>query len=468
MKILLIGASGKLGRAAYQYFSSRHTVIGTYFTNFCEGLFFLDLTQPDALEDLISTEAWDVILYAAGLTDVDKCEENQELAYKCNAKPIEQIVKHTSAKLIYISTDYVFNGDKGGYSETSEPSPTNVYGMSKLAGENATLTNKRNAVVRVSGLFSYANSPNANTKSVDDNRFSSPVSIIDVCKAIELILDRDASGIFHAAGEKPLSRYEFAVVNNAVTESCQTIIPSYYTSGKMADRPLNSSLICAKLENLGWSRTPFLPAKRQKQLPLLIADCVGVCLTDRTWLKLTLEEENVDKVIRIASGFDDVIESVRKIYGYAPELTLKHLTGIANHYAPNPVFWNSLSDLKKVFRIAVVNNGLKCIFNYWKEKYQFESIFDLTVNSEEIGIRKPDPRIFDHVLSVLNSQPDNAFLWDDDEAIVSAATEFGINGILFRRAVSFPLAEYSSAEMSECVKKAKNYIPIGGTAYVES
>lgn len=468
MKILLIGASGKLGRAAYQYFSSRHTVIGTYFTNFCEGLVFLDLTQPDALTDLISAEEPDVILYAAGLTDVDKCEEHQELAYKCNAKPINQIVKYTSAKLIYISTDYVFSGDKGDYSEMSEPSPINVYGMSKLAGENATLSNKRNAVVRVSGLFSYTNSPTANTRSADDNRFSSPVSFIDVCKAIELILDRDASGIFHAAGEKPLSRYEFTVVNNAVTESYQAIIPSYYTSGKGANRPLNSSLTCAKLENLGWSRTPFLLEKRKTQLPLLIADCVGVCLTERIWLKLTPEEKNVDKIIQTASGFDDMIESVREIYGYTPELTLKCLTGIANHYIPNPVFWNSLSDLKKIFRIAIVNNGLKCIFNYWKEKYQFESIFDLTVNSEEIGFRKPDPRIFDHILSVLDSQPDNAFLWDDDEAIVSAATGFGINGILFRRAVSFPLAEYSSAEMSKCIKKAKNYIPIGRTTYVES
>lgn len=468
MKILLIGASGKLGRVAYQYFSSRHTVIGTYFTNFCEGLVFLDLTQPDALNDLIAAESPDVILYAAGLTDVDKCEEHQELAYKCNAKPIEQIVKRTSAKLIYISTDYVFSGHKGGYSETSEPSPINMYGMSKLAGENAALSNKKNAVVRVSGLFSYANSPNANPQSMDDNRFSSPVSFLDVCKAIELILDRDVSGIFHAAGEKSLSRYEFAVVNNAITESCQTIIPSYYTNKKMADRPLNSSLTCAKLENLGWSRTPFLPTKRNTQLPLLIADCVGVCLTDRAWLTLTPEEENVDKVIRTASVFDDVIESVREIYGYAPELTLKYLIGIANHYAPNPVFWNSLSDLKKTFRIAVVNNGLKCIFNYWKEKYQFESIFDLTVNSEEIGLQKPDPHIFDYVLSMFSSQSDNAFLWDDDEAIVSAAVEFGINGILFSRTASFPLAVYSSVEMCECVKKAKNYIPIGGTTYVES
>lgn len=468
MKILLIGASGKLGRVAYQYFSSRHTVIGTYFTNFCEGLVFLDLTQPDSLNDLISTEAPDVILYAAGLTDVDKCEKHQELAYKCNAKPIEQIVKHTRLKLIYISTDYVFKGDKGDYSEISEPSPINVYGMSKLAGENVTLSNKGNVVVRVSGLFSYANSPNVNTQSVDDNRFSSPVSCIDVCKAVELILDRNVSGIFHAAGEKTLSRYEFAVVNNAVTESSQTFIPSYYTSGKMADRPLNSSLTCARLENFGWSRTPFLPAKRKKQLPLLIADCVGVCLTDRAWLKLTPEEENIDKIIRTASGFDEVIESVREIYGYTPELTLKRLTGIANHYVPNPVFWNSLSGLKKTFRIAVVNNGLKRIFNYWKEKYQFESIFDLTVNSEEIGLRKPDPRIFGHVLSVLDSQPDNAFLWDDDEAIVSAAAEFGINGILFRRTDSFPLGEYSSGEMCECIEKAKNYIPIWGATYVES
>jgi dTDP-4-dehydrorhamnose reductase len=468
MKILLIGASGKLGKEAYHYFSQKYAVTGTYCSHNYDGLVFLDVTRIDELISFILTQAPDVIIYTAGITDVDKCEEQKELAFRCNAKPLEEIVRYTNIKLIYISTDYVFSGDEGNYCEGSVPSPKNVYGLSKLAGESATLRNVKNAVIRVSGLFSNISTLDTDTRFAEDNRVSSPISFYDVCRAIESVLDTDASGIFHAAGEKPLSRYEFAVINNAITGSCQNVMPCCYETGVKASRPINSSLTCGRLESLGWTRTKSSRIIRNKQLPLLMADCVGVCLTERTWCDLSTEEQNVDNIIRNSPTFNDVIELAKVHFGYAPETVISCLEGIANHYVPNHVFWNRLSELREIFNIAIVNNGLKCIFNCWRIKYQFDSLFNLTLNSEEVGLRKPDTRIFDFVMSEMNSLPNNTYLWDDDEEIVSTAVRLGINGLIFKRMESFPLAEYSSTEMDSHIQRAIHEQSLRRIPYVES
>lgn len=462
MKILLIGASGKLGVEVYKYFSQKYEVIGTYYSHSYDGLLYLDVTQSDMLHTLIHTQKPDVIIYTAGITDVDKCEEYKDLAFLCNAKPLEEISKYKEIKLIYISTDYVFNGEVGNYSERAIPSPKNTYGLSKLTGESATLHNPKNAVIRVSGLFSNECIMTLETRFAEDNRISSPILFFDVCKAIELILITDSSGIFHAAGEMALSRYEFAVINNAITESCQSIMPCYYQPNNGVLRPINTSLTCNKLKYLGWTRTQNYSYIDQNQLPLLIADCVGVCLTDRTWSKLTTQEQNIDNIIRTLSSLEQVIEVSEIQYGYTRKMVLSCLDGIADHYVPNPVFWNRLFELRKLFNIVIVNNGLEYIFNIWRNKYQLNSIFSLTINSEEVGIRKPDSRIFDYIMTKFDSMPGNTFLWDDDEEIVSAAVRLGIHGALFKRLNSFPLAEYSSERMNTHLQEAYTSQFLGG------
>lgn len=141
MKLLITGANGlygsKLARLAveknYDVYSGYNQELPAYGT-----AVHFDVSDKTKVDDAFKKVNPEVVVHAATLTDVDKCETDKELAWKINVDGTKNIVdasKRSHAFLVYISTDYVFNGEKGQYKETDTPDPINYYGLTKLKAE---------------------------------------------------------------------------------------------------------------------------------------------------------------------------------------------------------------------------------------------------------------------------------------------------------------------------------------------
>jgi len=233
LKILITGASSLPGyRAIIEALKRGHEVVGLYYTHpipiESEGLrkTSIDISQPDDLRRLIIKEKPDVVVHMAALGDVDLCEKNKELAWKTTVKPSIEIASITSKMgyfPIYLSTDYVFDGEKGNYRENDVPNPVNYYGLVKLMGEIAFASSCPSyAIIRASSIYGFGPgrinfakylfeklSRGETVKALVD-QYTSPTQATLLGKAIIEIAEERMEGTFHIAGER-MSRYEFAI-----------------------------------------------------------------------------------------------------------------------------------------------------------------------------------------------------------------------------------------------------------------
>jgi dTDP-4-dehydrorhamnose reductase len=186
----------------------------------------LDITDFQALKNLINAEKPDVILHMAALGNVDLCERDTALAWRINVEPTIQLAKsiwNVTPFLIYLSTDYIFDGEVGNYSEDDPPNPVDYYGLTKLLGEIAcTSAGVRCAIIRASSIYGFGPGRTNFAKFLVEklekgetvkaliDQYTTPTQATLLAKAIHEIIDRKMEGIFHVVGEK-MSRYEFAV-----------------------------------------------------------------------------------------------------------------------------------------------------------------------------------------------------------------------------------------------------------------
>lgn len=169
------------------------------------------------------------IVNAAALTDVDKCEEQPDLAFAVNAMSVAHLAiaaKEANSFLLQVSTDYVFDGEKGRYNEADRPNPINQYGLSKLKGERAVMDLGQDSwgIARASVVYGWARTsrPNAATYVVEklskgerifmvSDHYSSPTLNTNLAAMLVEIVERKIPGIIHTAGATRLCRYDFAV-----------------------------------------------------------------------------------------------------------------------------------------------------------------------------------------------------------------------------------------------------------------
>ena len=239
--ILIVGASGFLGKSLHNHLNAtmgnQYEIIGTFFSsNNPNTLYHLDITNSEDVEKYLLTYKPDYLILTAGTKNVQLCEENYEYAYTLNTKPVETFIqiieKHKMpTKFIFLSTDYVFDGEKGFYKDTNTPNPQTNYGKSKYLSENLLLESiidfkiiRSAAVIGKSGkFFDWLMNEIKNNKEVAifNNVFFSPTPIGLLNEmTLKLLLDYEKieSKIIHIAGEKRLSRYEFALLLHDLLE----------------------------------------------------------------------------------------------------------------------------------------------------------------------------------------------------------------------------------------------------------
>lgn len=261
MRIFITGGSGLLGSKIAEIGLEKHEVFAGYCHNklyFGEPVKF-DLTR-DADFDAIYKIKPEVIVHSAALTNVDECETNKELAYKINAegtRRIAEIAKKLEIFCIYVSTDYVFSGDKGRYREEDEKNPINYYGYTKLMGEVYCDCIARPCVIYgakpASGKINFAlwvieKLQNEEKVKVVKDQYVTPTLNTNLAKMLLEIVERELKGVFHLAGATRVSRYQFAMhIANEFELDGDLITASRMAEMRwIASRPKDSSLDTSK------------------------------------------------------------------------------------------------------------------------------------------------------------------------------------------------------------------------------
>jgi len=273
VKVLITGASGMLGKALIFENKSSDMLYGVYLNSKVpkvnvKGISFLrcDISDGDDFYKAVSGIVPDVIIHTAALTNVDLCEKEKELAYKINVVGTQNVVKFAKkvkAKLIYISTDFVFDGKIGNYDEDDFPNPINYYGFTKLKGEEISLVYESSLVIRTSifGLNPLGSKPGIegiveNVKRgkkiyAPVDSFYSPISVNSLARIIYYLIEKDASGIYHIGSRERISRFEFFdllfTVFGLPHNKLFSLPFEEYLRGKYARRPKDVSLASFKI-----------------------------------------------------------------------------------------------------------------------------------------------------------------------------------------------------------------------------
>ncbi|AAK41975.1 dTDP-4-dehydrorhamnose reductase (rfbD-2) [Saccharolobus solfataricus P2] len=193
------------------------------------------------------------------MTDVDKCEIEKDKAYKINSQAVKHIVRAgrvVDSYVIHISTDYVFDGNKGNYKEDNIPNPINYYGLSKLLGEIFASSYDESLIIRTSGVFRNKGFPIYVYKTLKEGKtvlafkgYYSPISARKLALAIDELLDLRKTGIIHVAGER-ISRYELAIKIKEKFNLPGEVKEVDEIKSWIAKRPYDSSLDISKARKL--------------------------------------------------------------------------------------------------------------------------------------------------------------------------------------------------------------------------
>ncbi|MDP2638662.1 MAG: dTDP-4-dehydrorhamnose reductase [Candidatus Azambacteria bacterium] len=221
-KVLIIGSTGMLAFDLVRVLKENYEVIGSSHTDF-------DVSDYKKVKEFVEIHKPDIVINTVAYHKTEECELNPEKSFAVNAVGAfnaAKAAKEIGAKIIFFSTDYVFDGGKEYFTESDIPNPLNVYGASKLAGENLTrIANENHLIIRTSWLFGVHKSGKGNNfvtlmlekvkngeniKVVND-QFGSPTYTYDLALKIKELIDKNtSSGIYHITNSSICSWYGFA------------------------------------------------------------------------------------------------------------------------------------------------------------------------------------------------------------------------------------------------------------------
>lgn len=279
-RVLVTGSGGLLGSKLVPLLASRgYEVVAVYREHPPPGAggvkpVKLDITDWVRLEDLILKTRPDVVVHAAAYTDVDGCERDRARAWRVNVEATRSIVRASrvvNAHLVYVSTDYVFDGEKGLYREGDTPSPVNYYGLTKLVAEELVRSSELlYTVVRPSAIYGVGGSKKSFAEYVAEklsrgervralvDQYVSPTYNGLLAEALVEIVELRPLGVLHVAGPR-MSRLEFARrVAEALGLPVELVEPASMgelAARWLAKRPRDSSLDTSRARNV--LKTPF-------------------------------------------------------------------------------------------------------------------------------------------------------------------------------------------------------------------
>ncbi|RLA80331.1 MAG: dTDP-4-dehydrorhamnose reductase [Deltaproteobacteria bacterium] len=260
-RIMVVGAEGMLGKDLVKVLGERYEVVAL-------GKEELDITAYREVKRWVKQVSPRIVIDAAGYTDVDGCERRSRLAFAVNGEGAKNLARAASlvkAKVVYISTDYVFDGKKESpYTEEDPLNPLNVYGESKVMGERYVEKFADDyLIVRTQWLYGLGGrnfvetilslSERQERIEVVNDQIGTPTYTLDLSRAIATLLEKDLWGIFHISNSGQCSWYDFAceILRQAGIDEVEVIPISSADLTRPARRPLYSVLSNEKLRREG-------------------------------------------------------------------------------------------------------------------------------------------------------------------------------------------------------------------------
>lgn len=277
MRILLIGDQGMLGTDLKTVLSEQHEMIA------CDKE-TVDITDRKSAQDCIMAAEPEVIVLAAGYTDVEGAEDEPQSTFLVNETGTRNVVsaaQDVGASLVYFSTDFVFDGKKEtAYTESDEPNPLSVYGRSKLAGEQQAKLAERHCIIRTAWLYGprkanfvekiVAFAKQRGRLKVTAEETGSPTYTFDLSRAVAWAIERRMTGLYHVTNAGWCSRYEFAI-EIVKLAGLEDVVVEPARSGEMqmkAARP-----VFGGLSNVLWESSGGPPLRHWKDaLKAYLAD----------------------------------------------------------------------------------------------------------------------------------------------------------------------------------------------------
>ncbi|MCZ7610226.1 MAG: dTDP-4-dehydrorhamnose reductase [Ignavibacterium sp.] len=273
-RIIITGANGMLGQRLFEFYSTLNDVellvssIENDFVIKNQNYIQADISKRNELKKVIYDFCPDFIINAAAYTNVDKSESERETAWKINVKGVEYITETArvlDSHIVHISSDYIFDGKNGPYTENDIPNPLGYYGRTKLASENVLkISGTKNTILRTNVLYGTAKYSRSDfvkwvVESVRagkeirivDDQFNNPTFIDDLVQAINKVIELRKEGIYNIGGSEVLSRYDFTMIIAEFFNLDKYLIKKIQTEDleQPARRPLKSGLITIKAQS---------------------------------------------------------------------------------------------------------------------------------------------------------------------------------------------------------------------------
>jgi len=269
MRILITGTGGLLGSNLALEAANHHTVFGV--DRSCPqkteafSPIVADLLEPGAVERVLDEAQPEWVIHCAAQANVDACELDPDLARELNTelpRKLAQYVARGGARLLHVSTDAVFDGQQGDYSEDDDPNPINVYAQTKLDGEYAVLETSTDAIVARINIFGWSPSGNRSLAEFFYNNLAAgnqvkgftdvsfcPLLVNDIADLFYAMLEKGLSRLYHVVSSQSSSKYEFGVtIANRFGFDANLITPVSVTeAGLAAIRSPNLTLRVDKL-----------------------------------------------------------------------------------------------------------------------------------------------------------------------------------------------------------------------------
>lgn len=231
-KVLITGAAGMLGAeiANYMFKQQNYKIFATGRSDINASYTYIkaNLLNKQELNNLLTLTQPDIIIHCAANVNLNDCELNKNDAYEIHVNATKKIASYKQGKcrFLYISTDSVFNGRTGNYSETDKPAPLNYYALSKLEGEKAVADINSNSLILRTNIYGFNRNKEGNSlfewiyKKLNSNHsisgfkdvFFNPLYIGQLAELITIVINKNITGVLHAGCIEKISKYQFVLL----------------------------------------------------------------------------------------------------------------------------------------------------------------------------------------------------------------------------------------------------------------